>query len=89
MEPFSHIDMEVHVIRLIPGVTIHEEPKDGMAVVGDLVLLEATTVFYLKEDGVDWEGKGIRVPRFVSLLVERADEGEGTDGMQIFEAKSW
>lgn len=89
MEPFSHFDMEVHVIRLIPGVTIHEEPKDRMPVVGDLVLLETTTLFFLKEDGPDWEGKGIRVPRFVSLLIGKANEGEGTDGMQIFEAKSW
>jgi len=82
---------------LIPGMTVREpvvDVEDGRIVEdeerrvsGDQVLLEMTTIFYLKGDGPDHHV--VRVPRFVCLLIGEADGSEGTDGLQIFEAKSW
>jgi len=97
LKPFAWVDMDVHVIRLIPGMTVREpvvDVEDGRIVEdeerrvkGDQVLLETTTIFYLKGDGPDHHA--VRVPRFVCLLIGEAEASEGTDGLQIFEAKSW
>lgn len=93
MKPFERIDMDVHVIRLVPGMVVREkvqrdEENGEVEMTGDLVMLETTAIFFLK--GITEDNDGIRVPRLINLLIGKAEElGEGTDGLQIFEAKSW
>jgi hypothetical protein len=50
-------------------------------------MLDCITTFWLAGD---LKGDGIEVPRMLSFLVGEAEvQGQGTDGLQILEAKAW
>jgi hypothetical protein len=52
----------------------------------DLLILEVETSFWLKEP---LTGPAIVIPRLLMFLVGPAEKGQGTDGLQIWEAKAY
>jgi hypothetical protein len=81
---FEKVQHDMKITRILPYVS-EMESENGKT--GELVLLDCITTFWI---GGDLEGDGIAVPRMLSFLVAEAEEdGQGTNGLQIVEVKTW
>jgi hypothetical protein len=78
--PFAKMDHLVKITRVLDGLN-----SEGQKC--DLLILETETSFWLKNP---LDGEAIRAPRLLMFLVGPATtQGEGTDGLQIWEAKAY
>jgi hypothetical protein len=81
---FEKVQHDIKIIRLLPSVSKDESKTEKS---GDLVLSDCVTTFWMKPP---LNGDGITVPRMLSFLIGEAEvKGQGTDGLQILEAKAW
>jgi hypothetical protein len=81
---FEKLQHEMKITRILPYVT-EAESENGKT--GELVMFDCVTTFWI---GGQLKGEGISVPRMLSFLVgESEEDGQGTDGLQILEAKTW
>lgn len=78
--PFARMEHSVKITRVLDGLNFACQ-------ICDLLILEAETSFWLKKP---LAGEAIRVPRLLMFLVGPAEtQGEGTDGLQIWEARAY
>jgi hypothetical protein len=81
---FEKLRHDMNITRILPYVS-EAESENGKT--GELVLLDCVTTFWLAGK---LKGEGITVPRMLSFLVgETEEDGQGTEGLQILEAKAW
>ncbi len=81
---FSAVHHDIRRIRLLSVPAEEWSPASET----QLVVLEAVTAFSMKSPAV--AGKPIEVPRLLHFLVGKSEvEGQGTDGLQILQAKAW
>lgn len=78
--PFAKMEHLVKAARVLDGL-------NSAGQLCDLLILEAETSFWLKNP---LDGEAIRAPRLLMFLVGPAKaQAEGTDGLQIWEAKAY
>jgi hypothetical protein len=81
---FERIEHDMKITRILPYVS-EKESENGKT--GELVLFDCVTTFWISGP---LAGDGVAIPRMLSFLVGEAEEdGQGTDGLQILEAKAW
>jgi hypothetical protein len=81
---FSNVEHNIQVARLIKATTQEISPERE----AEWVILEATTAFSMKDPML--AGEPIVILRLLSFLVGKSEfSGQGTDGLQILEAKVW
>jgi hypothetical protein len=81
---FAAVHHDIHVIRLFSASST-EAPPDRAA---QYITLETNTKFSLEEPIA--AGGPIAIPRFLMFLVGKSElAGQGTDGLQILEARAW
>jgi hypothetical protein len=78
--PFDRMEHLVKTTRVLGGLDVGNR-------MCDLLILETETSFWLKKP---LDGEAVRVPRLLTFLVGPAEtRGDGTDGLQIWEAKAY
>lgn len=83
--PFRRVRHDVKVIRLYDATTGEAAPKKA----AQWITLETQTTFITKGKTPAGDSTVI-IPRLLMFLVGKSDvDGQGTDGMQILEAKVW
>ncbi len=81
---FSAVAHDIHKVLLVQATAEEFDPARKAA----WVVLETTTAFEMKSPVL--AGEPIAVPRLLSFLVGKSEvEGQGTDGLQILQAKTW
>ncbi len=81
---FSAVHHDIQSIRLIKAGAEEWRPESE----AHWVILETTTLFSMKSPTV--AGDPIEVRRLLSFLVGKSEvDGQGTDGLQILQAKVW
>ncbi|KAH8649563.1 hypothetical protein BGZ61DRAFT_487946 [Ilyonectria robusta] len=82
--PFDAVQHSIKVVRLIKATTTEAAPERDAY----WVMLETDTAFSIKDPLL--AGGPIVIPRFLMFLIGKSEvEGQGTDGLQILEAKVW
>jgi len=78
--PFAKMEHLVKITRVLDGL-------NSTGQICDLLILETETSFWLKKP---LDGEAIRAPRLLMFLVgPTTTQGEGMDGLQIWEAKAY
>ncbi|KAH8703932.1 hypothetical protein BGW36DRAFT_370245 [Talaromyces proteolyticus] len=82
--PFSVVCHNVKVIRLVEAIPTESDPEKAAY----WAIIETETSFSMKDQLL--AGDPIIVPRLLMFLIGKSEvDGQGTDGLQILEAKVW